>query len=204
MKAMSVTSLQAGLDAGPTAPETRTETPSAAATGEVLVRAFNEVRDELIGTLYYLLGNRDDAHDAAQETFMKCWRSQGEMDAVHNLRAFLFRVAMNTATDMRRSAWRRKAKPMGEEEMYAAPPERSVADCLEDQEQVERLRQAIRTLRPEEQEIFLLRQNGDLTYEQIAEVRQMPVGTVKTQMRSALQKLRRSLEETMKQPGEEP
>ena len=48
-------------------------------------------------------------------------------------------------------------------------------------------------LREEEKEVFLLRQNGDLTYEQIAEMRRCPVGTVKTQMRSALEKLRRLL-----------
>jgi RNA polymerase sigma-70 factor (ECF subfamily) len=46
-------------------------------------------------------------------------------------------------------------------------------------------------LRPEEKEVFLLRQNGELTYEQIAELHNRPVGTVKTQMRSALQKLRK-------------
>jgi RNA polymerase sigma-70 factor (ECF subfamily) len=160
----------------------------------VLIRAFNEVRDELVGTLVYLLGNKEDAQDAAQETFLKCWRSQGELGAVHNLRAFIFRVAMNTATDLRRSAWRRKAKPMGEEEMYAAPPVETGSDRVEHQEQLEQLRRAIRTLRQEEQEIFLLRQNGEMTYEQIAEARNMPVGTVKTQMRSALMKLRKVLE----------
>ena len=40
---------------------------------------------------------------------------------------------------------------------------------------------------------MLLRQNGDLTYEQIAEMYDRPVGTVKTQMRAALQRLRRIL-----------
>jgi RNA polymerase sigma-70 factor (ECF subfamily) len=39
----------------------------------------------------------------------------------------------------------------------------------------------------------LLRQNGGLTYEQIAEIRSAPIGTVKTQMRAALQKLRKVL-----------
>ena len=48
-------------------------------------------------------------------------------------------------------------------------------------------------LRDEEKEVFLLRQNGDLTYEQIAEIRNAPVGTVKTQMRTALIKLRKVL-----------
>ena len=69
------------------------------------------------------------------------------------------------------------------------PPEQ----LLEDQEVLDRLRLAIAHLRPEEREIFLLRQNGELTYEQIAELRGAPVGTVKTQMRSAIQKLRRML-----------
>lgn len=64
---------------------------------------------------------------------------------------------------------------------------------LEDQESLERLRKAILDLRLEEKEVFLLRQNGGLTYEQIAEIRNAPVGTVKTQMRAALQKLHKVL-----------
>lgn len=180
--------------------QTATSPPSVdsgCSLGDALVRAFNEARGELVGTLMYLLGSQEDAHDAAQETFMKCWRNLSELGQVQNLRAFIFRVAMNTATDIRRSAWRRKAKPMGEEEMYAAPVS-SIGEHLENQEQVERLRKAIRTLRLEEQEIFLLRQNGEMTYEQIAEIRSVPVGTVKTQMRTALQKLRKILED---EPG---
>jgi RNA polymerase sigma-70 factor (ECF subfamily) len=64
---------------------------------------------------------------------------------------------------------------------------------MEEKELLQRLRQAILHLRADEKEVFLLRQNGDLTYDQIAEIRGSPVGTIKTQMRSALQKLRRQL-----------
>jgi RNA polymerase sigma-70 factor (ECF subfamily) len=71
----------------------------------------------------------------------------------------------------------------------ATPPARS----LEEKESLEQLRQALCRLRPEEKDVFLLRQNGELTYEQIAELHNRPVGTVKTQMRSALQKLRAAL-----------
>ena len=71
----------------------------------------------------------------------------------------------------------------------AVPPTRG----LEEQESLQQLRQALMHLRPEEKEVFLLRQNGELTYEQIAETYNRPVGTVKTQMRSALQKLRKVL-----------
>lgn len=175
-------------DASPQ-PGTRPAGPVDDAT---LVAAFNDLRDELVSTLVYLLGSRDDAQDAAQETFLKCWRAKHTLDGVANLRAWIFRVGMNTARDVRRSAWSRKVKPLVAEELMLVAPEESGLS-LEDRETLERLRQAVAELRPEEQEVFLLRQNGDLTYEQIAELRSAPVGTVKTHMRSALIKLRRVL-----------
>jgi RNA polymerase sigma-70 factor (ECF subfamily) len=160
---------------------------------EALTRAFNELRDELVSTLLFLLGNRDDAQDAAQDAFMKCWRARDSLGEVQNLRAWIFRVGLNAAKDLQRSAWSRRAKPfMGEEAMLVGR-EIAPGQLLEDQESLERLRAAILDLRREEQEVFLLRQNAGLTYEQIAEVRNSPVGTVKTQMRSALQKLRKVL-----------
>ena len=72
-------------------------------------------------------------------------------------------------------------------------PDAGPGQVLESTESLDRLRRAILELRTEEKEIFLLRQNGDLTYEQIAEERGCPVSTVKTQMRAALEKLRKAL-----------
>ena len=158
-----------------------------------LLCAFNEVRDELVSTLWFLLGNREDAQDAAQEAFLKCWRAQEAVSDVRNLRAWIFRVGINAAKDLRRSAWSRRAKPLRGEDVMLSGTDAAPGQALEYQEALERLRQAILHLRQEEKEVFLLRQNGELTYEQIAEIRQSPVGTIKTQMRSALQKLRRQL-----------
>jgi RNA polymerase sigma-70 factor (ECF subfamily) len=141
----------------------------------------------------YLLGNRDDALDAAQEAFLKCWRARETLSGVQNVRAWIFRVGMNTARDLQRSAWSRRVKSMAGEELMLAAPDDTPGLTLEDQEALDRLRKAIGELRQEEKEVFLLRQNGELTYEQIAEIRQAPVGTVKTQMRSALIKLRKVL-----------
>jgi len=159
----------------------------------VLLHTFHDLRDELLSTLLYLLGNRDDAQDAAQEAFLKCWRTRAGLPDVTNLRAWIFRVAMNTARDMQRSAWNRRVKSLATEEIVVVAKDQNQGLSLEDQESVARLRSAIEDLRTEEKEVFLLRQNGDLTYEEIAELRSTPVGTVKTQMRAALQKLRRVL-----------
>jgi RNA polymerase sigma-70 factor (ECF subfamily) len=159
----------------------------------VVVDTFNDLRDELVSTLVFILGNRDDALDAAQDAFLKCWRARESAAGVQNLRAWIFRVAMNTARDVQRSAWTRRVKPMAGEEPMLATRDLAPGQTMEDQEIVDQLRRAIGDLRPDEKEVFLLRQNGDLTYEQIAEIRQAPVGTVKTQMRSALIKLRKVL-----------
>jgi RNA polymerase sigma-70 factor (ECF subfamily) len=159
----------------------------------VLQAAFARFQDELLGTLFYLVGNIEDARDALQETFLKCWRHLDKVDQIQNLRAWVFRVALNTGRDIRQTAWRRRRQPLpGDENMI-----QSVQDAPDtvaaDHEQLDRLREAIRHLRTEEQEVFLLRQNGQMTYEQIGEAIGLPTGTVKTRMRLALSKLRKQL-----------
>ncbi len=165
---------------------------------ELLVGMFNDLRDELVSTLVYVLGNREDAKDAAQEAFVKCWNARGQIGQIVNLRAWIFRVCFNTAKDMQRSAWNRKSRPLRAEQHTMMASDLAPSEQMERKESLERLRSAILThLREEEKEVFLLRQNGEMTYDQIADLRGCPVSTVKTQMRSALKKLRRVLNESL-------
>jgi RNA polymerase sigma-70 factor (ECF subfamily) len=60
-------------------------------------------------------------------------------------------------------------------------------------EQLARVQAAVQHLRNEEREVFLLRQNGDLTYEEIAAALDVPTGTVKTRMRLAIGRIRTAL-----------
>src|ERR1700730_18082121 len=111
-------------------------------SGDDFVRAFNEVRAELVSTLFFLLGNHDDAQDAAQDAFLKCWRTRASLTDVRNVRAWIFRVGLNAAKDLQRNAWRRRAKMLGD----APPPEvaagASPAELLEEKEALEQLRVA--------------------------------------------------------------
>lgn len=172
---------------------TRNGSLDSSAWADLLLRTFNEVRDELISTLWFVLGNNEDAQDIAQEVFLRCWRAQQGLPEVQNLRAWIFRVGLNAAKDLQRSAWRRRVKPLVGGELMPPLQQPPPIEDLEERESLEQLRLALVHLRPEEKEVFLLRQNGELTYEQIAEISNRPVGTVKTQMRSALQKLRKIL-----------
>lgn len=163
-------------------------------TEELLERTFVCHQDELYGTLYYLVGNAEDARDALQEAFVKCWRHRREVAEIQNLKAWIFRIALNAGRDLRGAAWRRRRRPLSEGEPgLVAAPDRNETDLIR-AEQLALVRRALAGLRAEEQEVFLLRQNGGMTYEQIAEATGLPVGTVKTRMRLALQKLREALE----------
>src|SRR5207302_6592366 len=84
----------------------------AVTSNEDFIQAFNEVRAELVSTLFFVLGNHEDAQDAAQDAFLKCWRSRTGLGEVRNVRAWIFRVGLNAAKDLQRSAWRRRAKPL--------------------------------------------------------------------------------------------
>jgi len=163
--------------------------------GEMLLRAFSEARADLLNALTMLLGSRDDAQDAVQEAFLKCWRKRDQVGGIYNLRAWIFRVGLNSGRDLRRNVWRQRSRPLLGMEPLVERPSPSPADQLVRLEALDRLRTALQQLRPEEREVFLLRQNTDRTYDEIARLRRVPVGTVKTQMRSALQKLRGVLQE---------
>jgi RNA polymerase sigma-70 factor (ECF subfamily) len=162
---------------------------------ERLLQAFADARVELTQTLARFLGSLDDAQDAVQDAFLKCWRRRDRVGLIRNLRAWIFRVGLNAARDLQRNVWRQRARSLvdpfdqGDGGIFG-PGEQAIR-----REDLDRLRTALNGLRDEERAVFLLRQNSDLTYEQIAERRRLPVGTVKTQMRAALHKLRGVLQE---------
>src|SRR5918996_4983597 len=96
-----------------------TETVAQAAartTQKTLEDAFARHQAELLGTLYYLVGNLEDARDALQEAFVKCWRNQDKVAEIDNLKAWIFRIALNTGRDIRETAWRRKKQALPEDE----------------------------------------------------------------------------------------
>jgi RNA polymerase sigma-70 factor (ECF subfamily) len=159
-----------------------------------LEEAFSRYQDELLGMLYYVVGNAEDARDALQDAFVKCWKHRDGLAAIENVRAWIFRIALNAGRDLRGAAWHRRSRPLEEGgNLLAATDPRPDVQAVRN-ERLAILRRAIGQLRPEEQEVFLLRQDGQMTYDQIAETISIPLGTVKTRMRLSLMKLREAME----------
>ena len=171
------------MDQGPT--------PTTGPKGDRVTECFTALRARLAGTAFHVLGHREDAREAVQEAFVKCWRKREQIDEIANLEAWIFSVVLNTAKDLRRRRRVRRTDALPEEDrMGSTGPGLDPAHVAERREALARVRGAIRGLPEKEREVFLLRQNGDLTFQAVAKVLNAPVGTVKTRMRSALQRLR--------------
>ncbi len=157
---------------------------------ERLFCAFNEVRGVLLNKLHLLLANHEDAQDTLQVTFLHCWQARNRLANVRNVHSWILRVGLNAGKDLLRNGWRQRAKPMALTPFCSAPAPQQI---LEERERMECLRAAILRLTQREREVFLLRQNTGLPYEDIARMLRAPLGTVKTRMRSALAKLRQAV-----------
>ncbi len=157
---------------------------------EMLEEAFAGCQDRLLGMLYYLLGNREDAERAFQEAFAKCLRRLENPVEQEHLEAWIFRVSLNVGRDLRSSAWRRR--PLADDEPPTAVEQASGAEpAVADPKMV--VRRALLTLGREEQEVFLLRQNGRMTYDQIAQAVNISLNSVRARMQLALARLREAL-----------
>jgi RNA polymerase sigma-70 factor (ECF subfamily) len=145
-----------------------------------------------------LLGDPDDALDVAQDSLIRLLESFGRFDPSRPLRPWLARIVRNRALDLRRH---RRARPTlsldallddGHPEAPAAaegPEERA-----ERRELQRRIWRALQETSPAHREILVLRDYQDLSYQEIAAVLGVPVGTVMSRLHAARRSLRRALE----------
>jgi RNA polymerase sigma-70 factor (ECF subfamily) len=150
---------------------------------------------------YRLLEDRDEADSAAQDSFLKAYRALQHAGAppVEDRAKWLTRIAVNTCLDRLRSRawrfWKRRPNPDDEEFILAVTPDRapSAEDRLFARQIERRLAEALRRLSPRQRAVFLLRHYEDRRLEEIAEILQLDLGTVKAHMARALKKLRELL-----------
>jgi RNA polymerase sigma-70 factor, ECF subfamily len=157
---------------------------------DALTARFLALRERLLGTAWFVVGDREDAREAVQEAFLRCWRSRDGAEAARDPDAWVFAVLLNVARDLRRRRTVRRAETLPPEDAMTPLEHHDPARRAAAREDLVRVRAAIRDLPDGEREVFLLRQNGELPYESIAGTLGIPVGTAKTRMRRALLRLR--------------
>ncbi len=164
----------------------------------------------VFGLLIRQCGDRDLAEEITQSTFVQVVSHIGRYREQGKFEPWLFRIAMNRLRDeMRRR--KRQARPMdmtggrSDENGQWAAVEDKIADrhsthnvqpmdVVSQGEQIVQLRQAITQLNEADQEILYLRHTAGLSFAQIAETLDEPLGTVLARGHRALNKLRKMLE----------
>jgi RNA polymerase sigma-70 factor (ECF subfamily) len=142
----------------------------------------------------------DEAHDLAQEVFLRVYRALHRFDPTYRFSTWLFRVAQNAAIDRIRkrrlklvSLHRPEAEDSTGGEWEFASPERDAYGDLRNLERGQAIRDAIEELAEEYRELIILRHFGELSYDEIAELKAMPLGTVKNKLFRARQMLKGKL-----------
>lgn len=164
-----------------------------ASAGPELEDLFQAHRRGLLGSVRSVLGQRADAAELLQDAFLRCWRSWQRGDRPSDPVAWIFVVTWNVAVDARRRMNRHpQPTPIDEDQPMQSRTE-APGTAMERQEEVQRAQAAVERLGDHEKQVFLLRVSAGLSFPAVAAALSIPEGTAKTRMRSALERLRRSL-----------
>jgi RNA polymerase sigma-70 factor, ECF subfamily len=147
---------------------------------------------------YRLLGNDQDAQDATQESMIKALAHLGDFDGRSGFRTWLMRIVTNAAFDSGRRRKRRATVGLGTSEGEANHFEPAVDDdptlALRRQDLRKALDAALAKLPPKQCKTFVLYAEAGLSYAEVAEVLEIPIGTVMSRISNARAKLQSYLD----------
>jgi RNA polymerase sigma-70 factor, ECF subfamily len=167
--------------------------------------AYEELIDRyqqpVFGMVYRLLGNQTDSSDVVQEVFVKVFRGVGSFREKSSLRTWIYRIAVNEAHNHRRwfSRHTRWEVAMADEEQEnrlfdsTADPGPSPFERAASNETRLHIEEALDRINPVFRTAVVLRDIEDLSYEEIAEILQISMGTVKSRILRGREALRREL-----------
>jgi RNA polymerase sigma-70 factor, ECF subfamily len=163
------------------------------------MRAFEVIFDRHAGAAYSLAlrmcGRRALAEDIVQEAFLSLWRSGTNYDRGRgSVRSWVLSAVHNRAVDALRRAGSKAGRDVHDDAIAERLPAPDATDAeVERREEARRLRSALDDLPPDQRQVIELAYFGGLTHSQIAEMLDLPPGTVKGRMRLGLTKMRSTL-----------
>lgn len=148
------------------------------------------------------MGDRDEAEDVGQETFLRFWEGRVSWTRSGSLKAFLYGVARNVARNRGREWQQVRFITLDEDTASTAASARPGPDDLASQaERARHLYAAVTALPPRRQEVFILARFHDLAHDEIAAILGISAQTVANQVSAALSDLRRALGPLLRQPS---
>ncbi len=170
--------------------------------------AFNTLigayQTRVINIAFGIMGSKEDALDAAQETFVKIFKGINAFGGKSSLDTWIYRVTVNTCMDL----LRKRSRTVQTQSLDAQPDGDSIEQEIPDtaptpeqnSERLERtrvLRAAIAELSPEYREVITLFDIEGFSYDEIGKILSLPLGTVKSRLARARKALKKVLSENM-------
>jgi RNA polymerase sigma-70 factor (ECF subfamily) len=140
---------------------------------------------------YRMMGERQGAEDLVQEAFLKVWRAAGSYRVERaSVRTWILSILNNRGIDMlRSSASRRRTQERVEAQALTSQPNEAFAQTWRNSQR-QQVREALQGLPPEQLKVLELAYFSGYTHTEIAELLDLPLGTVKGRMRLGLKKMR--------------
>lgn len=165
------------------------------------VRAFEVIFDRHAGAGYALAmrmcGRKALAEDIVQEAFLSLWRSGTSYDRARgSVRSWVLSAVHNRAVDALRRAGAKTGRDVHDDAVAERLPAPEATDVeVERRDDARRIRRALEELPGDQRQVIELAYFGGLSHNQIADVLDLPPGTVKGRMRLGLTKMRYALGE---------
>ena len=150
---------------------------------EPIERLYRDHGPAILGYLRATVGDSESAQDLLQQTFLQALRFPDRLDQAFSPRAWLFGIARKiAANDIRR-------RPK-----VVSLPAQLWANCQPQDPRIERMREAIAGLPINLKEMLELRLRQELSYQEIAAVLEIPIGTVRSRLHNAVRQLRQIMQ----------
>lgn len=146
-------------------------------------------REGVVNVVYRMCGDVELAEDAAQEAFIKAWQHLPNYRPRSPFRNWVYRIAMNAALDV----LRRERETVNVDDIPLTAPGQGPEAHAERGERAEQVRQAVLALPPSSRAAVILREYAGLTYREMADTLNIPLGTVMSRLNYGRTKLRKAL-----------
>ncbi len=168
-------------------------------SAEVLDSLIVQYQHRLLRYLLYLTGNREQAEDLFQETWMRVLQRGSQYNGAARFDTWLFTIARNLVIDLRRKRSMASLEEMAEANagtrpMEAASPDKSPFEQLQTLENGRLVAEAMLELDPLHREVIVLRFQEEMTLQEISLVTMTPLSTVKSRLYRGLATMRPRVE----------
>jgi len=174
--------------------------------------AFHELVGQYKKKIYYLAyditGHHQEAEDISQEVFIKMFRSLKNFRRDAKMSSWLYQITVNASIDSLRKKSSKPKRSIDEFEQISIQEQLlgGTAQSLDPQRSAEssqiqnHIYQALQKISPKERTVFVMRHYNDLKLNEIAEILNVTIGTVKSLLFRAIKKLRKELSSYMGNP----